>query len=185
MTMRLEKGSFRVKGGDGACGALILFEAGSLGAAVSVRGSSYAARLDDRGITVVFLGGKEITVTTERGSVRITKPSFATNVVPGAAPGRLRRMPAAELTELTSAGSGDGKEHADEGNERMVQAGELARWGYWDIADGASGDISSRGEGRVADARGLLAERGSIMPLVGFWGSAGAGRGAETCPGGT
>ncbi len=80
MVTRVQEGVFRVMGGAIAKMAPDDFKTVTPTATIGIRGSFYLGSLKNKILTVVFLGGRGITVSNPLGMVAITKVSFGTVV---------------------------------------------------------------------------------------------------------
>jgi len=97
----VREGVFRIVGGAITRIAPENFQTRTATATIGIRGSFFAGRISGTTLTVAFLGGKGITVTNDKGSVLITKPSFGTTVAgKDSGPQRPRLFSAAEVQNL-------------------------------------------------------------------------------------
>jgi hypothetical protein len=134
---------------------------------------------------VVRLGGERVTVSTAAGTVVLDRPSLATAVPAGdAAPGRPAPVAPAELAEVSFAASNGAAPSSD--GELKKEAGECARWGYWDLA--ADGTSSGTGPAatwaaneRLAATLAQVADRTKAMRQLTR--SAGAAQAVSVSPG--
>jgi len=192
MTARVVRGAFRVFGGALTKLAPITFQMGAAGPAASVRGSFYAVRIVERGMSVVFLGGEPITVSHGAGSAMLARPSSATVVAradaPPSAPARLSPEEVAELAASFSGGADEAAAAGGRGRPDEEQRFEFARWGVWAGAPSSTdGSLSASAQGALWASESSLANTlgalGDLRELIGI-GSVASGA-AGGCPGGT
>ena len=107
METRIEEGSFRIMGGAITRTAPENFKTHTPSGTIGIRGSMYAGLVKGMILSVIFQGGKGISIKNDMGLVTITEPGFGTNVNgPAQAPEEPKKMTPEELlvfeTEISS-----------------------------------------------------------------------------------
>ncbi|OGV73159.1 MAG: hypothetical protein A3K19_15070 [Lentisphaerae bacterium RIFOXYB12_FULL_65_16] len=110
MVTEVKEGAFRIMGGAITKISPDNFQTKTPTATIGIRGSFFAGRLTGSVLSVVFLGGKGITVQNPAGTVEIQTPSFGTVVRSGdTPPDEPREFSAKDINALgTGAGANDG-----------------------------------------------------------------------------
>ena len=109
----IKEGTFRVMGGKITKVAPDKFSTETPAATIGIRGSMYAGKVAGDSLSVVFQGGKGITVTNEFGTILITKPGYGTNVTSSTPPLPPAKFTAEDLKALEGNTSSTSDEEGD------------------------------------------------------------------------
>ena len=181
MTISVGRGCFRVLSSVLTEDAAIAFRTGTSQAPICVRGSFYAGRLSERGLSFIALGRGKVTVSSRAVEVTLAKPLFGTTVSSGEAPLPATRVSPQELAGLCPAApERDGRRKPRKGRgEVSKRLRSFEGWGDWGLAAKAAGRPLSwtRERSFASDARDLV----DISRTARFTGGL-SGGGSGGCP---
>ncbi len=112
----IKEGTFRVMGGKITKVAPDKFTTETPAATIGIRGSMYAGKVAGDSLSVVFQGGKGITVTNEFGTILITKPGYGTSVTSNTAPLPSVKFTAEDLSALDGEAAETGEDNTGTDN---------------------------------------------------------------------
>lgn len=114
---KVKEGVFRVMGGAITKHSPENFTTETPAATIGIRGSMYAGTVTGKSLSVVFQGGKGITVTNPFGTVEISQPGFGTKASTESAPTPPAKFSEQEVASLNKEASDEAEDNGEETEE--------------------------------------------------------------------